>query len=163
MFKSQVSMGSTGDDVKRVQRALSRLSKGQNMAALSDGFGTFGPDLDQAVREFQQSAGIAVDGIVGPVTWGALPSYCESSGVIGLGSLGPAVAGLQQWLTTYSDAGLSPSPGPIDGYFGPMTQAALHGRLLIDEMTDEHWLWPVIDGNNVLDTIERHANLLFMM
>jgi peptidoglycan hydrolase-like protein with peptidoglycan-binding domain len=163
MFKNTVSMGSTGEDVKRVQRALSRLSKGQDLAATADGFGTFGPNLDQAVRAFQQSAAIAVDGIVGPITWGVLPPYCEGIGHLGLGSLGPAVAGLQQWLTTFSDAGINQSPGPIDGYFGPMTQAALQVRQAVGEVTDEMWLEPVQDAHAVVDSLERHCNLLFMM
>lgn len=32
--------------------------------------GIFGPRTEQATRQFQRSKGIAVDGIVGPITWG---------------------------------------------------------------------------------------------
>ena len=34
--------------------------------------GKFGDDLDKAVRRFQSEHGLAIDGVVGPMTWGAL-------------------------------------------------------------------------------------------
>ena len=34
--------------------------------------GYFGDELDKAVRSFQAMNGLAVDGIVGPMTWGEL-------------------------------------------------------------------------------------------
>ena len=36
--------------------------------------GRFGPDTDEAVRAYQRFLSLSVDGIVGPVTWGALIS-----------------------------------------------------------------------------------------
>jgi peptidoglycan hydrolase-like protein with peptidoglycan-binding domain len=162
MFKTTVSLGAHGEDVRRVQRALSRLSHGQDFGVTADGFGTFGPSLEQAVRQFQTGAGIVVDGIVGPQTWGALPAFTEGLGPIKLGSLGVAVAGLQQWLTTFSDAGISVSPGPIDGYFGPLTQAALEVRIAVGAIEDSMWLDPFQDGTGAVDSLERHCHLLFM-
>ncbi|MBA3422111.1 MAG: peptidoglycan DD-metalloendopeptidase family protein [Thermoleophilaceae bacterium] len=56
-----LQVGSAGEAVKAVQREL---------AIEADG--VFDQGTDQAVRKFQGSAGLAVDGIVGPHTWGAL-------------------------------------------------------------------------------------------
>lgn len=57
----------TGTDVKEVQTKLNKL--GFNCGAVD---GSFGPKTDAAVRSFQKSKGLVVDGIVGPKTWTAL-------------------------------------------------------------------------------------------
>jgi hypothetical protein len=63
-----LSRGSTGDPVRRLQRALA--SVGVDPGPID---GIFGALTDAAVRAFQGSHGLQVDGIVGPDTWGALP------------------------------------------------------------------------------------------
>jgi hypothetical protein len=59
--------GSSGDDVKTLQRALA--SAGHSPGAVD---GVFGPKTEQAVTAFQTSAGITADGIYGPKTKSAL-------------------------------------------------------------------------------------------
>jgi peptidoglycan hydrolase-like protein with peptidoglycan-binding domain len=68
----QVKQGSQGDAVRAVQEEF-RFRAGEPSQALQVD-GIFGPKTDAAVRGFQQALGIAVDGIVGPVTWRALVS-----------------------------------------------------------------------------------------
>ena len=58
--------GSTGGAVKILQTGLN----GKGYPLVGDGI--FGPATDAAVRRFQSDNGLAVDGIVGPQTWGAL-------------------------------------------------------------------------------------------
>jgi peptidoglycan hydrolase-like protein with peptidoglycan-binding domain len=65
-----ISMGSSGADVRRLQRLLVEM-KLLDFPGID---GSFGPNTDGAVRSFQQSAGLVDDGIVGPLTWGALPA-----------------------------------------------------------------------------------------
>jgi hypothetical protein len=60
-------LGSRGPEVLQIQRRLSALGF---YAGPPDG--TFGGGTDSAVRAFQGSKGLAVDGKVGPETWGAL-------------------------------------------------------------------------------------------
>mgnify|MGYP003286617892 CR=1 FL=1 len=61
-----------GDAVRAVQEEF-RFRAGEPSQALQVD-GIFGSKTDAAVRGFQQALGIAVDGIVGPVTWRALVS-----------------------------------------------------------------------------------------
>jgi peptidoglycan hydrolase-like protein with peptidoglycan-binding domain len=59
--------GSTGSDVQRLQRALTA-ALGRTVSADGD----FGSGTAQAVRDYQSSRGLSVDGTVGPATWSAL-------------------------------------------------------------------------------------------
>lgn len=75
----QVKLGSTGDAVRAVQEefAFRNLSGDPGTGLAVDGI--FGSRTDAAVRAFQQALSVdnpsvAVDGIVGPVTWRALVS-----------------------------------------------------------------------------------------
>ena len=63
-----VGPGSTGDPVRRAQRALRRTP---DPSLVVDGI--FGPATEAAVKTFQQGQSLTVDGIVGPQTWQALP------------------------------------------------------------------------------------------
>jgi peptidoglycan hydrolase-like protein with peptidoglycan-binding domain len=69
-----VRQGSSGDAVRGVQEefAFRNLSGIPGTGLKIDG--VFGPKTEAAVRGFQQALSIAVDGIVGPITWRALVS-----------------------------------------------------------------------------------------
>lgn len=69
--------GWTGAEVKRLQQAL--IDKGYSCGT-SGVDGSFGKDTEAAVRKFQTDRGLAVDGIVGPVTQTAL--YSSSNPVV---------------------------------------------------------------------------------
>jgi peptidoglycan hydrolase-like protein with peptidoglycan-binding domain len=75
----QVKQGSQGDAVRGVQEEFQfrNLSGDPSQGLQVDGI--FGPKIDAAVRGFQQALhadipSVAVDGIVGPITWRALVS-----------------------------------------------------------------------------------------
>jgi peptidoglycan hydrolase-like protein with peptidoglycan-binding domain len=75
----QVKQGSQGDAVRGVQEEFQfrNLSGDPGKGLQVDGI--FGPKTDAAVRGFQQALhadipSVAVDGIVGPITWRALVS-----------------------------------------------------------------------------------------
>ena len=111
--------GSSGSCVTQLQKLLN--SKGASLVV----DGTFGSATDSAVRSFQSSHGLVIDGIVGPKTKAAL--YGSSSGLdlrsdCGLlqqGSTGACVKLLQQMLNAHG-ANLA-----VDGIFGPATDSAV--------------------------------------
>lgn len=65
-----LSIGAAGRDVRRLQRIFVMIK------ALDPGSitGESQSTTEQAVRDFQQGAGLTVDGIVGPQTWQTLPA-----------------------------------------------------------------------------------------
>lgn len=62
-----LSIGATGEAVSRLQRGLTA-ALGRTVAI----DGIFGSQTDTAVRDYQRTRGLYVDGIVGPKTWSAL-------------------------------------------------------------------------------------------
>ena len=73
MNYSQISYGSSGDDVKTLQELLN-----QNGYSL-DVDGRFGPKTRAAVEDYQTKNNLKVDGIVGTNTWGALTNSTNST------------------------------------------------------------------------------------
>lgn len=64
-----VSVGSSGDDVRKMQSML--VAAGYSLP-VSGVDGIFGAETRAAVIAYQQDHGLAVDGICGPETWGSL-------------------------------------------------------------------------------------------
>ena len=115
-----IRLGSIGEAVRRLQRALRRTP---NLGLIVDG--VFTAQVETAVKDFQQGAGLVVDGIVGPLTWEALPDGGPMP-LLKEGSSGDVVRALQTVLTTGAP-GQWPSPQGIDGNFGPATKASVEG------------------------------------
>jgi peptidoglycan hydrolase-like protein with peptidoglycan-binding domain len=115
-----LGMGATGADVTRLQRLLVEM-KLLDSTGID---GSFGAVTDQVVRDFQASAGLVVDGVVGSATWSALPADPDTP-LLASGASGPEVAALQRGLTVYSTEDPATNPGAVDGSFGPMTESAV--------------------------------------
>jgi len=108
--------GSRGADVRRLQELLTGLQHGPGPVD-----GIFGSKTDRAVRAFQSDRGLAVDGVVGRVTRGALESTsADPERLVRVGSRGNDVRLIQDRL-----AASGYDPGPVDGIFGPRTELAV--------------------------------------
>lgn len=112
--------GATGTAVSQLQTLLSRsLGSGGLKSAGVQGAGwgkemrgqTFGSNTDKAVRAYQRSKGLGVDGIVGRKTWG-------SFGLVGVGgytSSAPAAPAPQAAPALPPPPGAGPGAGPGPG------------------------------------------------
>ena len=134
-----ISVGDTGDAVRRLERALRRTP---DLGLTVDG--VFGAQLEAAVKAFQGGAGLVVDGIVGPLTWAALPDGGPMP-VLEVGSTGAVVSSLQTLLTNGAVGQWNVTPQGIDGVFGPKTQASVEafqtwGGVAVDGVVgDQTW------------------------
>ena len=102
-----LQVGSQGDLVAHVQKALKVSADG-----------VFGPQTDAAVRAYQASAGLEVDGIVGLATWGALFERGSASGAAVGGSNIPAEVKQQVELKLQQAGADLAVDGRIDGDAG---------------------------------------------
>jgi N-acetylmuramoyl-L-alanine amidase len=110
--------GDTGAAVKEMQ---TKLNKAGFNCGVADGI--FGSKTTDALRKFQASRNLAVDGIYGPNTKAKLEavfSYTLPSGIIRKGDKGSMVKLLQ---TALNAAGFG--CGTVDGAFGAKTEAAV--------------------------------------
>ncbi|MDB9528045.1 peptidoglycan-binding protein [Oscillatoria sp. CS-180] len=111
-----LELGRQGKDITALQTRLVQLGYDPGPTD-----GIFGGQTEAAVRRLQTDQNLAVDGIVGPQTKDAL-SHPVSQPILSLArrSSGSLVVEVQTQLQA-----LGHDPGPLDGHFGPQTQAAV--------------------------------------
>src|ERR1700722_19881953 len=114
-----IALGATSAVVRRLQRALRRTP---NLGLAVDGI--FGPQVDTAVKNFQQAAGLISNGTVDALTWNALPDGGPMP-TLEQGSSGSVVSSLQTLLTNGAAGQWGTTPQGIDGNFGPHTKASV--------------------------------------
>src|SRR3954462_14546567 len=82
-----LSIGSSGPDVRRLQ-IIFVMTKVLNVSDIDS---SFGPKTQDAVKSFQQGNSLTPDGVVGPITWQALPAD-PNTPRLSRGSRGAAVS-----------------------------------------------------------------------
>lgn len=158
--------GSKGGDVSYLQTVIYEHAGG-NIAIDGD----FGPQTDSRVRDVQTAYQIAVDGIVGPETWGVIERlaagepfpggappqpaplpprafgdwpYVEKE-MIARGSKGEVVAYLQKVIYLKAGGNIA-----VDGDFGPQTEGRVRTVQMNAGITQDGIVgpqtWGVIDG-----------------
>lgn len=120
--------GAKGAAVTTMQHLL----KGKKQSLSVDG--SFGPETLAKVKAFQKSAGLVVDGVVGPRTWLALVPLLKN------GAKGEAVKALQKELTA---AGQKLT---ADGAFGAKTLAAVKAFQKAEKLDVDGVVGPITWG-----------------
>ena len=140
-FARSLRLGDSGLEVSIIQYYLRVISNYYDTVPSVDVTGTFDTATDAAVRAFQQTYGLSVDGVVGRNTWNdiyrayrgivasqavtadAIPLYPGS--ILSLGSEGEYVRVIQQWLSTLSETYTDIPDVSVNGVFDAQTDAAV--------------------------------------
>ena len=140
--------GSRGEVVEWAQYLLVRFALSYNQID-----GIFGPATKAAVEQYQTFKHIGVDGIVGPITWGALGGDRPQPPTLQEGATGALVERLQ---TALNEMARSTPPLVVDGDFGPLTAAAVRsvqqeGGIEVDGVVGlQTWALPVGAAGRVI-------------
>ncbi len=109
--------GSSGEDVKKLQKRLTALDYFDDS---DNADGDYGSDTTQAIKLFQRTNGLSIDGIAGESTLDLIYSSKAARYTIKQGDSGSDVATLQRRLKE-----LKYFTGSATGYFGASTTKAL--------------------------------------
>ncbi len=144
-----LKVGSTGEDVKTIQRQLDRIADDFPFFGSLTADGVFGTGTETVVKRFQDQFGLVDDGIVGSATWysisyiyvsvkklaqltsegekptGEPPTGGYDGEILKLGSSGSKVAQLQMYLNYIGQYNTVIPTLTEDGQFGPATEAAV--------------------------------------
>ena len=116
-----IAEGDAGKAVRWLERALRRT--GDKSVEVD---GVFNATVTTAVKNFQASAGLTQDGVVGPKTWNALPEGGPMP-TLHLGAKGDVVKSLQSLLTNGAPGQWNVTPGAIDSDFGASNSGLCQG------------------------------------
>jgi N-acetylmuramoyl-L-alanine amidase len=114
--------GDAGNDVVELKRRLTATGSVSDPQTDDD---VFDEACDSAVRHFQQSRGLTVDGIVGAGTWNSLEEAAWQLGDRVLDVASPLLRGDDVTVLQHRLLQLGFAVGLVDGFFGPVTSAAL--------------------------------------
>ncbi len=146
---SPLRRGSTGTNVRILQKQLSRIAKDYPSFGKPAVTGTFDEATENSVKKFQKQFGLTADGIVGKATWykisyvyvsvkdlaeltseGETAEGIQSAGgwpgtVLRRGSTGSSVEQVQFWLSDLAQFDSSLIRVRVDGSYGGATERAV--------------------------------------
>jgi N-acetylmuramoyl-L-alanine amidase len=114
--------GDSGSEVVELKRRLLAIGPDSDPQTDDD---VFDDACDLAVRHFQQARGLSVDGVVGSGTWTSLEEAAWQLGDRVLQVASPLLRGDDVTVLQHRLLELGFAVGRVDGFFGPVTAAAL--------------------------------------
>src|SRR3954470_24712675 len=140
MAEPVLKKGSNDPAVRDLQEALKAL--GYDPGPIN---GSFGAKTESAVKQFQQAREIAVNGVVGRVTWINIDEADQSHPVLEAGATGLPVRRLQSRMSAVGF-----DTGGVDGRFGAKTEAAVKAlqqayNLNVDGVVGPQ-TWQIVDA-----------------
>lgn len=138
MFTDYVlKQGDIGISVNKMQAYLNLFQERGIIITRNLQDGVYGVRTAQAVREFQRSANLREDGIIGNDTWDAIVNQLRELGIVTnipiasrdfyltSGSRGIGVFKMQEYLNEIAASNKCLRPIPVDGMYGPRTVTAV--------------------------------------
>lgn len=127
--------------------------------------GVYGSQTQAAVREYQRFAGIAVDGVIGDLTWSDIVDRIRALGIttnvpvasatyfLKEGDTGLAVFKLQEYLNQIAEKNPCLRPIPVDGTYGSRMKATVQQFQYLYDLTIDGEI-----GKNTWDAIVNERN-----
>lgn len=142
IFPSVLRPGDSGEAVRVLQYFLAAISYFYDSIPTIEVDGFYGPDTENAVRQFQLTFGLPEDGVIGRQTGdkirevyanivASLPDWAASSPIplfprrLVEGMSGADVTQVQEWINELAAAYPELGALPVTGYYGTQTEAAV--------------------------------------
>ena len=132
-----LKQGDIGISVNKMQAYLNLFQERGIITTRNLQDGVYGVRTAQAVREFQRSANLREDGIIGNDTWNAIVNKLRELGIVtnipvasrdfflSSGNRGIGVFKMQEYLNAIAATNPCLRPIPVDGMYGPRTVTAV--------------------------------------
>lgn len=144
--------GSSGEDVKKLQQALT--NAGYNPGGID---GIFGANTEAAVKSYQTANGLTADGIAGDQTLGKIYGLSTAANSSGTGATGTAKDIAVNQPQSYSSYSYNPDSGSAQKYaYNPETNAAYTQAMAALEAAQKNKpVYNDVYGDKVQEAYER--------